>query len=46
MEGRREDIETSPSHFSSVVSPSRDVDGLSRMWPLPGVCYGAIVDGP
>ena len=26
MEGRREDVETSP-HFSSVVSPPREVDG-------------------
>ena len=37
MEGRREDVETSPSPFSSAVSPPREVDGLSRIWPLPGL---------
>ena len=47
MEGRREDVETSPSSpFSSVVSPPREVGGLSQMWPLPDICYGARVDGP
>ena len=46
MEGRREDVETSPSLFPSAVSPRREVDGLSQIWPLPGVCYGATVDGP
>ena len=46
MEGRREDVETSPSPFSSAVSPPREVDGLSQIWPLPGICYGAKVDGP
>ena len=29
MKGRREDVETSPSPFSSAVSPSREIDGLS-----------------
>ena len=28
MEGRHEDVETSPSPFSYVVSPIREVDGL------------------
>ena len=22
----------------------RDVDDLSQLWPLPGICYGAKVD--
>ena len=30
-------VETSPSPFSSAVSPSREVDGLSRIWRLPVV---------
>ena len=46
MEGRREDVETSPSPFSSTVFPPREVDGLSQIWPLPDVCYGANMDGP
>ena len=46
MEGRRDDVETTPSPFSSVISPPREVDGLYRVWLLPGVCYGAKVDGP
>ena len=46
MERRREYIETSPSLFSSAVSQPREVDGLPQIWPLPGVCYGAKVDGP
>ena len=29
MEGRREDVNISPSPFSSAVSPPREVDGLS-----------------
>ena len=37
MEGRRGDVEISPSHFSSDESAPREVDGLSQMWPLPGV---------
>ena len=46
MEGRREDGETSPSLLYSAVSPPREVDGLSQIWPLPGIiCYGAKVDG-
>ena len=39
-------IETSPSPFSSTVSPPRGEDGLYKIWPLPGICYGAKVDGP
>ena len=45
MEGRREDVETSPSPFSSAVSPPHEVNVLSHIWPLSGVCYGANVDG-
>ena len=45
MEGRREDVQTSPSPFSSAVSPSSEVEGLSQIWPLPGICYGAKMDG-
>ena len=44
MQGRREDVETSPSPFSSAVSPPREVGGLSQIWSLPGICYGAKVD--
>ena len=40
MEGRHEDVETSPSPVSYAVSPLRDVD-LSPIWPLPGVCHNA-----
>ena len=36
MEGSREDVETSPSPFSSAVSPPREVDGVSQIWSLPG----------
>ena len=32
MEGRREDVESSSSLFSSAVSPSRQVDSLSQIW--------------
>ena len=46
MERRRNNIETSPSPFPSAVSPTREVDDLSQMWTLPGVCYSAKVDGP
>ena len=42
MEGRREDVETSPSPFSSAVSPPREIDSLSTIRR----CYGAKVDGP
>ena len=45
MEGRCEDVETSPSPFSSVVSPPHEVDSLSQIWPMPGICYGVKVDG-
>ena len=38
MEGRREDVETSPSPFSSAISTTREVDGLSEIWLLPGIC--------
>ena len=37
MEGRREDIETFPSPFSSAVSPPLQVVGLSQIGPLLGV---------
>ena len=46
MEGRREGVVTSPSPFSSAVSPPCQVDGLSQIWSLPGICYGAKMDGP
>ena len=46
MEGRRGDVEIYPSHLSSDESPPREVDGLSQMWPLSGVCSGAKVEGP
>ena len=46
MEGRREDIETFPSPFSSDVSPPRDVDGVAQICRLPGLCYVAKMDGP
>ncbi len=36
MEGRREDVETSRSLFSCVVSPSGEIDGLSQIGMLPG----------
>ena len=32
MEGRREDVETSPSSFSYVISLLREVDGLFHIW--------------
>ena len=44
MEGRRDDVETSPSLFSSAISPPREVDRLSQIWPLTGICYGTKVD--
>ena len=46
MEGRREDVETSPSPFSSAVSLPREVDGLSEIGPLLGVCHDIRVDVP
>ena len=46
MEGRRENIETFPSPFSSDVSPPRDVDGLAQSCRLSGLCYVAKMDGP
>ena len=46
MEGTREYVETTPSPFTSAISPPREVDDLSRIWPLPGLCYGAEVDDP
>ena len=45
MEGRHEDVETSPSPFFYAISPPREVDGLSQIWQLTGICYGAKVDG-
>ena len=36
----------SPSSFSYAISAPRKLDGLSQIWPLPGLCYGAKVDGP
>ena len=45
-DGRRcEDVETSPSHVSSAVSPPHEVE-LSQIWPLPAICNRAKVDGP
>ena len=46
MERRRDDVDTSPSPFTSAVSPPCEVDGLSQMWPLPNVCYGVKLDSP
>ena len=46
MEGAHEDVETSHFPFSSAVSPPHEVDGLSQIWPLPRICYGAKMDGP
>ena len=43
---RREDVEASPSPFSSAVSPAREVDDVSQMLLLSGIRYGAKVDGP
>ena len=40
MERRREHVETSPSLSPSAVSPPREVDGLSQIWPLPGIYSG------
>ena len=40
MERRREDVKTSPSSFSSAVSPPREVDGLLQIWPFLGVRFG------
>ena len=37
MEGKWEDVEISPTPFSSAVSPPR----LSKIWPLPGLLYGS-----
>ena len=36
MKGRCEDDETSPSPFSYVVSPPREVDGLCQIRPVQG----------
>ena len=41
MEERRGDVETSPSSFPPAISPSREVDSFSQIWPLPSECYGA-----
>ena len=30
----------------SPLPPPLEVDGLSHIWPCPGVCYGAKVAGP
>ena len=38
MEGRREDVKTYPSPFFYAVSPPCEVDGLSQIWSLPGIC--------
>ena len=35
MEGRREDVET---YHSPSVSPHREVDDFSQMYPLPDIC--------
>ena len=32
MEGRREYVETSPSPFSSAVSPPREIEGVPLIW--------------
>ena len=45
MEGRCAGVDTSPSTFSSVASPSREVGGQSRSVPLPGGRCGAKVHG-
>ena len=42
--GRCAGVETSPTPFSSAVSPPREVGGLSRSGPLSGGCCGAKVD--
>ena len=31
-------------YFLYAVSPPREVDGLSQIWPLPGIWFGAKVD--
>ena len=46
MERRCEDVDISPFPFSSAVSLACEVDGLSKIWPLSCICYGADVDGP
>ena len=46
MEGRREDVKTSPFPVSSVLSLPREVDDLSDICPLPGIYYGAKMNGP
>ena len=46
MEGRRGYVETSPSPFTSALSPSREINDFSGIRPLPDICYGAQVDGP
>ena len=44
MDGICAGVEISPSPFSSVASPPREV-GQSRSGPPPGGCCGAKVDG-
>ena len=39
-------LSPSPSPFSSDVSPPDEVNDVSQIWPLPGICYGDKVDGP
>ena len=46
MEGRHDEVKTSPSHFSSAVSNPHEVDGLSQILPVSDICYGTKVDGP
>ena len=46
MEGRCEDFKTSPSPFSSAVSPPHEVDGLFQIRSLPGICYCAKLNYP
>ena len=41
---RHEDVEISPSLFSCALSTPCEVDDLSQICPLPGMCYGAKVD--
>ena len=46
MEGRCDDVETSPSFFSSAVSPPPEIDSLSQILPLPGIYCGTKLDVP
>ena len=43
---RHEYVEISPSLFSCALSTPCEVDDLSHICPLPGICYGAKVDSP